>query len=43
MKRLGIAVLPLPGFCCAHNAGGFEPASTKVWGAAEAPPRYTRL
>jgi enterochelin esterase family protein len=34
MKRLGIAVLLLSGFCCAQNSCGFEPASTNLCGAA---------
>jgi enterochelin esterase family protein len=34
MKRIGIAVLLLSSFCCAQTPGGFEPASTNVWGAA---------
>jgi enterochelin esterase-like enzyme len=34
MKRIGIAALLLSSFCCAQNPGGFEPASTNVWGAA---------
>ncbi|HEY1209327.1 MAG TPA: alpha/beta hydrolase-fold protein [Terracidiphilus sp.] len=34
MKRIGIAILLLSSYCCAQNPGGFEPASTNVWGAA---------
>ena len=34
MKRIGIAILMLSSYCCAQNPGGFEPASTNVWGAA---------
>jgi len=34
MKWIGIAVLLLSSFCFAQNPGGFEPASTNVWGAA---------
>jgi enterochelin esterase family protein len=33
MKRLGIALLLLSSFCFAQDPGGFEPASTNVWGA----------
>jgi enterochelin esterase-like enzyme len=34
MKRIGIALFLLSSFCCAQATGGFEPASTNVWGAA---------
>ncbi len=34
MIRIGIAVLLLSSFFHAQNPGGFEPASTNVWGAA---------
>jgi len=33
MKRFGIALLLLSSACCAQTPGGFEPASTNVWGA----------
>src|SRR5256885_666795 len=33
MKNVGIAILLLAGLCCAQESGGFQPASTNVWGA----------
>jgi enterochelin esterase family protein len=34
MKGVGIAMLLAVTYCCAQETGGFEPASTNVWGAA---------
>ncbi len=34
MKRIGIAVVLFSSFCYGESSGGFEPASTNVWGAA---------
>src|SRR5438874_9958487 len=33
MKKVGIAILLLTSLCCAQDSGGFQPASTNVWGA----------
>jgi enterochelin esterase family protein len=34
MNRVAVAMLLIAGFCVAQEFGGFEPASTNVWGAA---------
>ncbi len=34
MKFVMIPILIAASYCCAQNTGGFEPASTNVWGAA---------
>jgi enterochelin esterase family protein len=34
MKYVMITFLIAASYCCAQNTGGFEPASTNVWGAA---------
>jgi hypothetical protein len=33
MKHVGIAIILFASFCCAQEAGDFQPSSTKVWGA----------
>ncbi len=33
MKKIGLAIILLSSFCHAQSSGGFEPASTNVWGA----------
>jgi len=33
MKKVGIAIFLLASLCCAQESGGFQAASTNVWGA----------
>jgi len=32
MKKVGIAIFLLASLCCAQESGGFQAASTDVWG-----------
>ena len=36
MKQVGMAIILFASFCCAQEAGDFQPSSTNVW-AAEYP------
>ena len=36
MKQVGMAIILVASFCCAQEAGDFQPSSTNVW-AAEYP------